>query len=319
MTTSFPEFWKTGRFHPEESLWAETATYQASLAATLAVTGKVLDDDRCIDAAAGILKRRLELRVDRMWSVDWWWDHRIYSPPPTNWREQNLVPDHRYTPSTLLYLGIYHRVTGDDSVVEPARDAMSRMFHRWDFLSGEWQHMTREFVGLATWAWEPVFPEFGHYKEAMVKWVADTFIDVAPRDIPFVAALRTTLLLAATGTTYLHSEIQPGIDALLAEPSRRFEENPSDFKHTMLDHVNIRGNGAVAVLLKSFDRAAGEPVYTETPLYHYLSAWMDGMRAPGGGYFECKAVGTGERFGPGLHRAVRPAVVDTGSPPTLSS
>ncbi len=296
-----PRVLDDGRFHPEESLWAETASYQASLASTLAVAGSVLDDHSAIEAAARILKHRLELRVDGLWSLDWWWDHRIYSAPPESWREENRVPDPRYTASTLFYLGVYHRVTGDDFVVEPARDAMAKMFRRWDFLTGDWQHMTREFVGLATWAWEPVLHEFSRYKEAMVKWVADTYVEVAPRDIPFVTALRTTLLIAATGITHLDSVIKPGIDALLAEPSLRFDRNANDFKHTRStwDHVNVRANGAVAVLLRSFDRAAGQDVYTETPLYLYLSDWMDGMRSRDGGYFECRAVDSGDRFGKG--------------------
>lgn len=296
-----PRVLDDGRFHPDESLWAETATYQSSLAATLAVAGKVLDDQRCLDAAATILGHRLKLKVDGLWSLDWWWDHRIYSHPPENWREQNRVPDPRYTASTLLYLGIYHRITGDDSVVEPAREAMSRMFQQWDFLSGEWQHMTMEFVGLATWAWEPVFPEMGRHKEKAVERVVASFVDDAPFEIPFVTTLRTTLLLAATGDSHLHTVIKPGIDALLAEPALRFEKNTNDFKHTRStwEHVNIRGNGAVAVLLRTFDQVAGEAVYTGTPLYKYLANWLDGMRDLDGGYFECKAVDTGDRFGKG--------------------
>ena len=65
------------------------------------------------------------------------------------------------------------------------------------------------------------------------------------------------------------------------------------------DHVNNRANVAVALLMKSFDLAAGSQVYTGTPLYAYLSGWIDGMRAPGGSYYEGCDIATGRRFGQG--------------------
>ena len=54
---------------------------------------------------------------------------------------------------------------------------------------------------------------------------------------------------------------------------------------------------AVAIMMKHSDLAVGEAVYTDTPLYAYLSEWVDGMRAPGGSYFECKDIATGRRYG----------------------
>ena len=113
--------------------------------------------------------------------------------------------------------------------------------------------------------------------------------------------------LAATGTRRLEATIKPGLDALLAESSRRYEhslattpavesprrrantagvvasDNPNDFRHnaSTTDHVNNRANMAVAIMMKHYDLAAGEAVYTDTPPYAYLSAWIDGMRAPG--------------------------------------
>ena len=74
-----------------------------------------------------------------------------------------------------------------------------------------------------------------------------------------------------------------------------------DFRHnaSTSDHVNSRANIAVAIMMKHYDLAAGEQVYTSTPLYEYLSAWIDGMRSPGGSYFECLDITTGRRYGQG--------------------
>ena len=216
----------------------------------------------------------LENKVQGLWSLDWWWDHPIVLSPPADWRRQNTVSDPRYTPLTLFNLGLYHRVSGDDAVVAPARDAMARMFDRWDYSEGSWLAMTPEFAALAVWAWEDALPEFSPRKDSTVKWVADTFVNAAPIDFPFASAVRMTLLLVTTGTKYLESVLEPGIEALLAEPSRRFDHNPNDFHHSAgtSDHVNNRANVAVALLMKSFDLAAGSQVYTLAPRFTNTSA-----------------------------------------------
>ena len=56
---------------------------------------------------------------------------------------------------------------------------------------------------------------------------------------------------------------------------------------------------AMAVMMKHYDLAACEKVYTNIPLYSYLSEWIDDMRAPGGSYFECKDITTGLKYGQG--------------------
>ena len=60
-----------GLFHPEESLWAESGVYRAQHAGTLAVAGTLLDDDHCIEAARRLLYRMLDVRIDKLWGMDW--------------------------------------------------------------------------------------------------------------------------------------------------------------------------------------------------------------------------------------------------------
>ena len=297
-----PRILEDGRFHPDEALWAETSGYQAQHAGTLAVAGKLPGDDRCISAARRIFDRLLQSRVEGLWSLGWWWDNPIADPPPTDWAEQNLRPDSQYTPTTLFNMGLYYRVTGDDDLVEPAREIMSRMLERWDYDTdvGVGRHMTREFAALCIWAWQDALPEYADRNDAVIKWVADTFVEIAPTDFPFVSAVRMTLLLAATGTEHMIT-IRQGIDALLAEPSRRFEPDGQDFRHntSTAAHANSRANMAVAIMMKTYDLVAGEDIYTSTPLYAYLSEWIDNMRAPSGSYFEARDRATGQTFGQG--------------------
>ena len=297
-----PRVSEDGLFHPEESLWAESGVYRAQHAGTLAVAGRLLDDARCTEAARRILYRTLDTRIDKLWGMDWWWDHPLAVQPSADWQEQNKVIDVGYeAPTNLFDLGLYYRVTGDEAVVEPARESMQAMFDRWDYLDGTFPHMTAEHAALAAWAWEEALPEFASKKEPVIRWVVENFVADAPNDFPFMSAVRMTLLLAATGTTYLESTIKPGFDAFLAEPSRRYDHNANDFRHnaSTSDHVNNRANMAVAIMMKYYDLAAGEEVYTNTPLYAYLSEWIDGMRAPGGSYFECQDIATGRKYGQG--------------------
>ena len=178
------------------------------------------------------------------------------------------------------------------------------MFQRWDFMGGDFLHLTREFAALAVEAWEHELPEFAPCKEPIVRWVVDNLVKQAAHDFPLLTTDRALLLLSCTGKEHLESVIRPGIDALLAESALRWEHNPYNFRHvphmpSALDHVNTRGNTAVAILMKLFDVAVGEDVYTTTPEYAYLCEWIDGMRAPNGGYYEAQDVVTGRRYSQG--------------------
>lgn len=290
-----------GRFHPPDALFAETSGYQAELAATLAVAGKLLEDSRCTETSRRMFYRLLDSRVEGLWSLDWWWDYPVKIAPPENWKKDNVIPNARYTAITLFSLALYHRATEDNSILEPARDAMAMMFRRWDFMRGNFVHLTAECAALAAHFWEHALPEFASHKEPIIGWVVKTFEEMAPCEFPFFTAIRTMLLLAASGTRYLESTIRPGIDALLSEPQWRFPHNANDFRHIMStdDHVNTRGNTAMALTFRMFDLAAGDEHYTATPLYSYPSTWIDGMRDPDGGYYEGKDIATGRRLGRG--------------------
>jgi hypothetical protein len=298
--------WDDGRFHPIEGQWPESSGYQGECAGTLALAGKVLNDDRYVLASRKMFERFLNERVEGLWSVDYWHDFPVKEEFPADAYDQNKVPESRYTPAILMSLGVYHQVSGDDSVVEPAREAMNLMFERWDYESGDWLHLTKEFVVLAVAAWQHALPEFSHRKDSLIEWVAETFVDHAPEEFPFVTGARTMMLLATTGTKHLETAIRPGIDALLAEPKRRFDQSTSDFRHTPAhtfatgdDHVDTRGNSAVAIMMKVHDVAAQQHVYTNTDLYSYLSGWIDGMAIPTGGWHESVYLGTGEKYGQG--------------------
>ena len=61
-----------GRYHPPEALFAESSGYQASMAATLSLAGKLLQEPRYIEVASRMFDRLLDARVEDMWSLDWW-------------------------------------------------------------------------------------------------------------------------------------------------------------------------------------------------------------------------------------------------------
>ncbi|MBI3943615.1 MAG: hypothetical protein HY326_11435 [Chloroflexi bacterium] len=297
-----------GRFHPLDGLFPETTGYQAELAATLAMAGKLLDEPRYTGAARRMFERLLANRVEGLWSLDWWWDFPVTLPAPPNWREQNLVPDVRYTITTLLCLGVYYQASGDERVVAPTQEALRLALTRWNFAQDDFFHLTLEFAALAAALWSPVLPEMAPYVAPLVDRMAQSFVEIAPRDFPFVTTVRTLALLGTSGTQYLTTAIQPAIEALLAAPQWRFPHNPHDFRHiaSTEDHINIRGNGAMALTFRLFDLAAGEAHYTATPLYAHLSAWLDGMRDPHAAFYEGQMIASGQRFGHGAPASYLP-------------
>jgi len=95
--------------------------------------------------------------------------------------------------------------------------------------------------------------------------------------------------------------VQRGIDTLLEDPTVRYDHRREDFRHIpdTDDRVNVRGNGAMAVLLRLYDLAAGTTLYTDRPVYGHLADWMDGMRTPEGRCYGCRSFDGSHRYGLG--------------------
>ena len=105
---------------------------------------------------------------------------------PADWETQNRVIHEGYAaPTNLFNLGLYYRVTGDEAVVEPARESMQAMFDRWDYLDGSFPHMTAEHAALAAWAWEEALPKFAPQQEPVIRWVIENFVEDRAQRLPF--------------------------------------------------------------------------------------------------------------------------------------
>ena len=287
---------------PPEALFCETTGYQSEAAATIALTGAKLDIPGSTETARRMFDRLFGRRLDNnLWSLDSRGGFPYRHPLPENWQEQNTLPDARYTAATLLSSAIYFTVTDDDSFNEPARRSMTAMFDEWDFMTDDVIHLTREFVILSVLAWGEPTAEFVPKIEPLVQWVSESFVDTASRDFPFLTTVRTMLMLAAVGPDCVADVIAPGLEKFLTEPSWRFESEPDSFRHIKStdDHINTRGNTAVALTFRMLDQALGTTEYTSRPLYAHLSQWIDSMRNPDGGYFECQDLETGRKWGQG--------------------
>ncbi len=296
---------RDGRYHPPEALWAESAAYRAELAATLAMAGKLLEKPRYVEVAGSMFQQLLTERVDGvLWSVGRWCAFPVYRGVPLDWKEQNARPAPHYTNGLVTYsMGIYHQISGDPRVVEASRETLRKMFATWNYDRDKetMHHLTPESAALAAAVWEESMPEFAGRKEPLVRWVWETFPEKAPRDFPFFTLIRTMLLVALTGSEHLETAIRPAIDALLANPSWRFEHDSRDFRHNRAteDHVDVRATGALAATMRLFDLVAGKTVYTGTPLYRYSSNWLDEMRRPDGGVYGCRHIASARRYGLG--------------------
>jgi hypothetical protein len=58
----------------------------------------------------------------------------------------------------------------------------------------------------------------------------------------------------------------------------------------------VRGNAAEAITLRLIDRAAGKIIYTDSPTYRHVTAWIEGQRMPDGAYFGCREHNQGRRY-----------------------
>lgn len=291
-----------GKFHPPEAFFAESTGYRSEHAATISIAGHLLNVDRYVRVADRMFDTLLDERVDGLWTIGWWCEFPIYRPVPLEWKEQNASPNARYTALTLYSLGLHHRITGKAEYAEAGKAALKDMLMRWDPMEETQKlHLTAEAFALAITAWEHETTQFAEQKQAIIDWVVATFPETAAKDFPFFSLIRTMLLLGTTGTKHLETVIKPAFDSLLAEPRWRYQDQHNDFRHitTTDDHVNIRGNGAVAAIMRLYDLAAGDQVFTQTPLYRHLSAWMDGMISDSDLGYGCQQLGEGMRYGMG--------------------
>ena len=65
------------------------------------------------------------------------------------------------------------------------------------------------------------------------------------------------------------------------------------------DHVNVRGNGAIASIMRIFDLVSGEQTFTDSDLYRHVSSWMDEMISDDGLAYGCMRHGSRYRYGLG--------------------
>ena len=287
------------RYHPPMARHPESVYYRATIAATLSLAGKLLQEKGYSEAASTMFDQVVEERLNSMWPVSMWADFPIFDRPfPLDWEEQEAHPHPRTTGLVLYSLGLHHQISGEDRFLEPARQGLKDLFATWNFNHDKERmlHFTAEAAALAVTGWEHALPQFGQMKKPIVDWVLETFVETAPKDYAYFAALRMQLILAATGTEHLRTVVRPGWDAFLAEPRWRYWHNPDDFRHTNDAEINVRGNGAVAYALRLHDLAAGEKVYTTTPLYQHLSTWMDSMRRPDGGCHSFQSIANGKPY-----------------------
>jgi hypothetical protein len=225
----------------------------------------------------------------------------IYRPIPVGWRENFLsTPDLRYSALVAAALGVYHRASGDDQVVEPARRALQALVSKWKFQDEKDRvlHLSFEVLAMAIAFWEHALPQFSQHKQPILDWVLQTFVKQATQDFPFLTMYRTMLVLATSGRQHLETHIRPGIDALLRESRWRCAENTDDFFHSKdtADHVNIRANGAIAITLRLVDIAAQRSIYGESAVYQNVTRWMEGQRRGDGAYYGCREHRQGRRF-----------------------
>ena len=296
------------RYWPDEALWPESVAYRAELAATLCIASRLLDRPHYVPVAEQMLQRIVGERVDgALWPVGHWCEFPVYHGMPLDWREESARPDRAYTTPIVAYcLGVHHRITGEARFVDAARLALQRFVGDLSASGAldapaRLHHMTAEWVALSTFVWRDRFPELWQQAAPLAQWVRDTLVATAAQDFPFVTAVRLHLLLATGDSAQLAQIMGPAIDAFLASPSWRFDHDRNDFRHIkqLTEHVDVRANGALALVLRMLHLGGGDSALTHGDLYRHLCGWMDAMREPSGACYGCRDIASGRRYGLG--------------------
>jgi len=271
--------------------------------ATLAAAGRLLQRDDTQAGAKSIATHLLTHRIGDLWPVGWWDDFSCGTKLDDATREQyQSQPDARYTVLSSYNLGLYHRATGDASVVEPGIASLRAAMHHWDFTDpAGFPHLTCEFLIAAAWAWSHVDDSFWNSSPvpALLDWCIRTTADRASKEFPFFTMARGVLLLATGGTQHLKAVVRPAIEHLLAAKAWRHPDSKTNLLHFAdpLDvaNINCRANTAMAYLMRLADHVAQDDHFTRTATYAHFASWADGMRDTDGSFFEVREPYNDER------------------------
>jgi len=291
-----------GGYHHPEQWGPEGNLYVARIASVLLEAWAVSREDRYLAGARCVLDALARTqRPDGHWALGLYGKGIEYdATKKVKERDHDDDAFPWVAGSAAVVLDKYRRTTGDDGYREVTRTCLDALATCLSTGSGlidadlqDWNLcMTRaeSLIGLSCWTDQR--PELAPCVERLADWLEGQFATFDAESQPFCTVLSSLALLRVRGFARAGRLVKEVIDRYLATRSYACEEIPGGWGHRdtsrgiITTEGNIRGTGALAILMKSYDLAAGREEYTVTGEYLRMSTWIDGMKDADGGYFE---------------------------------
>jgi len=291
-----------GRYHHPEQWGPEGNLYILRIASVLLEAWTVSGDNRYLAGARrGLDALAGTQRPDGHWPLGTYGEGIEYDATKKvkeRDREDDAFP--WVAGGTAFVLGKYRHGAGDDryrQITGKCLDALAACLSTGSGLIDvdlqDWNLcMTRVECLIGLSCWTDRRPELAPCVDRLADWLEAQFAAFDEKTQPFCTVLSSLALLRVRGFTRTGRLVKEVIDRYLATRSYACEEVPGGWGHRdtsrgmITTEANIRGTGALAVLMKSYDLAAGREGYTATGEYRRMSAWIDGMKDTDGGYFE---------------------------------
>ena len=200
----------------------------------------------------------------------------------------------------------FQNLTGDDRYREMVERAMIYLLPMWNSEGGYFSEDKDEhlsslrsspaayqamfLLGLAEWRrWRP---DLEPVVDRLVQFIRAAFESFDEQTMPFMRAYHALLMLRHGGHEYVSSAVRLRIHSLLNSQTYRCRTIKGGYGHCdgsrgiVTSEANIRGTGAVVVASRFYDLATGSNTFCGKDVYCEAAEWIDGMKNPGGGYFE---------------------------------
>ena len=301
-----------GSYAVEERWGPESNLYLAEIAWVLLEAHRIERLPETLDGATRVLDRLQRLqKPSGGWTLDLGPDGQEFTASEVERRPTWESEDPPVVGAVAYAVARYQDLTGNDRYREMVERALTYLLPMWNAAVGYFSEDNEKhlsglrsnpaayqamfLLGLGEWSrWRPDLEEV---VARLVESIRAAFEGFDEDTMPFMRAYHALLMLRHGGPEYASRQVRPRIESLLNGQAYRCLRIKGGYGHRdgcrgiVTTEANIRGTGAIAVASRFYDLATGTDTFCHTEAYGEAAAWIDGMKKPGGGYFEYQPEG----------------------------
>jgi hypothetical protein len=293
-----------GAYEVEERWGPEGESYLIEVGWTLLEAYRITGQGRYLEGAVSILDR-----LKRTQMPDGGWTLKL----GTSGLEFKVTEEERqrtWEREELPLIGAaayavakYRRLTSDQAYDGMINRAVDHLLEHWDPKRGCFLESSRHFTemrsaptgyqafflfGLS--AWQPQRTDLDDVVPGLVDYVQRNLESFDEQTMPFMRMVHIALLLQHRPIDHVRRELKPRIDDLAASPVFKCSWVRGGYGHRdsyagiVTSKANVRGSGAVALVMRLYDLTTGTRTYRDSEVYGDVSWWIDAMKADRGYY-----------------------------------